>query len=94
MDTGLTHVFANTRLAEELEKLKFSKGSQAEHRVIKRCDFFDCHFPPARPVYCGAYNAICTFAYDVKHLVLGTYDTHMSHGHSEKQESGERTYRH
>ena len=69
-DAAKTHVFADTRLTEELEQLQLAQCAQTEHGVIEGGDFLDGDLAPAGSVHRRTHNAVRALTDDIKHLVL------------------------
>ena len=69
-EVATTHVFADTRLTEELEQLQLAQCAQTEHGVIEGRDFLDGDLAPAGSVHRRAHNAVRALTDDIEHLVL------------------------
>jgi hypothetical protein len=69
-----TDIFTDASFAEKLEELELAEGAKAEHGMVKGSDLLDGDLATTRSMHSRAYDAIRSFAYDVEHLVLGTWD--------------------
>ncbi len=66
----VTHILADAGLAEVLEELELSEGTQAKHRMVEGRDFLDRDLPAARAVDRGAYDSVRALANNIENLVL------------------------